>query len=220
MKIGTLLHLERFDLMKKEIIKYHCKVIEKNEQHLLIDYPINQQTKRNSILLKGENFSVIYAGSDQNIYYFQSEVVAKVNLTVPALAIKLPDKSDIKRIQRREFVRIETAVDVSLHSVNQRFSPFVTVTSDMSGGGISIVLPEKHTLGVGNIADIWMPLQFFSGEYKYIHAKAEVVFLKLINHKLPNASLKFTEIPKHSQQDIIRYCFEKQREARKKELTP
>ena len=219
MKIGTLLYLERFDIHSRQMKKYHCKVIEKSEHYLFIDYPINQQSKKSTFFPKGETFSVTYRGNDQNIYYFHSEIVAKLKLTVPALAIKFPDKSKRKRIQRREFVRIETGVDVALHSTDQSFLPFVTVTSDISGGGLSIVLPKQQKLDVHDIVEVWIPIQISLDEFNYIHATTEVVLIKPMNQTISTASLKFTNISKQSQQCIIRYCFEKQREARQRELS-
>ncbi|MEC5422445.1 flagellar brake domain-containing protein [Virgibacillus sp. C22-A2] len=217
MKIGTLLTLE----FKKaqQTIKYRCKVIEKNEKYLFIDYPIDTETKKTAYLSKGTKLSATYIGNDQSIYNFRTEIVKKVKLVVPALAIPLPDDDKVQRIQRREFVRIDTAIDVAIHSATNSIAPIVTVTSDISGGGVSIIIPRGRTLEEGSKVTMWIVLHMHSGQYKYITAEAEVVLLKSINNTIQTASLKFTDITKQAQQTIIRYCFEKQRETRKKELS-
>ncbi|PAV29514.1 hypothetical protein CIL05_11655 [Virgibacillus profundi] len=219
MKIGTLLNLKLKDPHTGVIDKYRSKIIEKNEHYLFIDYPINEQTRKTAFLPKGTIFSAAFAETDKAIYQFRSEIVAKVKLNVPALAIKLPDKSKIQRIQRREFVRIDAAVDVAIHSSEYRFPPFATVTSDISGGGLSIIVPKGIDLDTGLTVDVWLALPFNSGKYEYVYTQAEIVFIKTINHSIVTASLKFISVTKKAQQIVISYCFEKQREARKKELT-
>ena len=39
------------------------------------------------------------------------------------------------KIQRSQFVRIETAVDVAIHPMNREFEPFTAMTEDISAGG-------------------------------------------------------------------------------------
>lgn len=218
MKIGTLLNMEFKKPGTNQPYKYHSKVVEKNEHYLFIDYPIDQKTKKTVFLSKGTALAVTYIGNDQSIYCFHTKIVAKLKLTVPALAIIFPDQTDIKRIQRREFVRVDTAIDAAIHSSDSTFPPFVTVTSDISGGGMSVILPKDKELEINTKVDTWLTIYLLTGGYQYIYTEAEVVLIKTLNNTIKTASLKFTSITKQAQQNIIRYCFEKQREARKKEL--
>lgn len=219
MKIGSFLTLEIKQVDKKRIEKFRCKIIEKNEYYLFIDYPINEHTKKTSFLPKGTYLTATYVGSDQSVYSFHSQIVAKVKFNIPALAISLPEKSKIIRIQRREHVRIETAIDISVHSSdNVTFTPFVSVTADISGGGVSIILPNKVTLSENAILDIWLVLPMQSKMYQYVYAQTEVIRLKSTAAGVNKASLKFVSIAPQARQQIIQYGFEKQLEARKKEL--
>lgn len=217
MDIGTLLTISLTDSETKIVTKYRCKIIDKNEHHLFIDYPINEETKRTARIAKDTYMQASYIGSDQSVYSFKTKVIAKVNVTIPALAVSIPNQTDIKRIQRREYVRIETAVDVSVHHTTGSFQPFTTVTVDISGGGMSIVLPVTCPLKKADMLDIWMILHMQKGEYQYIYSQSKVV--RVITDKdIHTASIKFQTIPKQDQQVIIRYCFEKQRELRAKEM--
>ncbi|WP_164668747.1 flagellar brake protein [Virgibacillus doumboii] len=215
MRIGTLLTIEIKQPNNKETKKYRCKVIEKNEHYIFIDYPIETKTNKTGFLPKGTRFTATYVGKDQSVYLFHTEIVAKVKLNVPALAIYFPDKKDIKKIQRREYVRIETAVDVAFHGTNE---PFTTVTSDISGGGMSMIIPNGKNVTTNESADVCIVLKMHSGDYSYVNAQAEVIRVKEDGNKVKTASMKFISVNKQVQQSIIRYCFEKQREARKKEL--
>ncbi|SDQ54079.1 flagellar brake protein [Virgibacillus salinus] len=215
MKIGTLLNLELKQDQTGEVLKYRCKVVEKNEDYLYIDYPIEIKTNKTAFLHKGSRLSVEYVGKDQSVYKFHTEIIARVKLNVPALIIDFPRKDNIKRIQRREYVRIETAIDIAFHGSKDSFT---TVTSDISGGGLSIIVPNGKTIVEKEEASVWIVLQMHSGEFQYVTALTEVIRVKESESTASIASLKFISVTKPVRQNIVRYCFEKQREARKKEL--
>ncbi len=218
MNIGTLLQLEYKKDGVSEVLKYYCKIIERNEQYLFIDCPVNEKTKKTERFHKGAQFFAAYIGKDQSVYRFRTEVVSKVSFNIPALAIRLPNKEGIKRIQRREFVRVKSAVDIAVYSDNDSFSPFTTVTDDISGGGMSIIVPDGVNLELNKDISIWMVLEMYNGEYQYHNIKAVFVHINKLNSGIQIGSLKFTGLKQKIRQQIIRYCFEKQREARKKEL--
>ncbi|WP_337969917.1 flagellar brake protein [Virgibacillus salexigens] len=216
MKIGTLLNIELRKSGEFYTEKFRSRVIEQNETFLFIDYPIDIKTHKTSFFPKGTSFLITYVDENENIYSFLSKLVAKVKLNVPALAIELP--SDLQRIQRREFVRVDTAIDVAVHPLDDRLQPFTTVTRNISGGGISVIIPKDVDLKENNV-EIFLSLPLKNHGFAYLKAIAEVVILEEKKHKNPTVAMKFLNIAKQDQQMIIRYCFEKQREARKKELS-
>lgn len=215
MEIGTPLNLEIIHEDNK-IQKYRCKIIDKDENYLYIDYPVNEATKRTAVLPKETPLTVNYIGKDHVVYRFSSEVVTKVKLNIPALAITIPPKDQLKRIQRRKHVRVKTAVDIAIHSTDDSFAPFVTITNDISGGGVSIILPKDIELEAGMKAEIWMVCPMKSGSFEYINTKAEVVYIT--KNGIKRASFKFIDLSENDQQTVIKYSFEKQREERRKEF--
>ncbi|WP_337020382.1 flagellar brake protein [Oceanobacillus massiliensis] len=217
MKIGTVLNLEIREAKTGEIHEYHCKIVEKNKKYFMIDYPIHSKTKRTAHLKKGTFISVTFIGNDQAIYQFTSKIADKVKMNIPALAITIPENEDIKRIQRREYVRIETSVDIAVHSADKLFAPFTTVTSDISGGGMAIVVPKNIQLEINSKADVWLPLPMQNSEYHYVYGQTEIVLIREVNNRVNLVSLKFNSIGQADRQKIVRFCFEKQREARQKE---
>lgn len=218
MKIGTKLQLEALDPKTMKNEKYHCKVIDKNKSYLFIDLPIHQRTKRSSFLPLNTKITVTFLDQEKIAHQFESKIVKKGKYRIPTLAILLPAKEQIKKIQRRNFVRIETAVDVAVHSLQNALSPFTTVTSDISGGGMSIILPQDVSLQQGEKLEATIVLPMHSGENVYITANGEVVNIKEANRRIQLAAVKFIHLDSHDQQKIIQFCFEKQREARQKEL--
>ncbi|NBJ70474.1 MULTISPECIES: PilZ domain-containing protein [Clostridia] len=219
MKIGTVLQLEVVKSGKGRnhtAKKYRCKVVDKNEQNLYIDFPVDIKSKKTAFFAKGTIFDVTFIGPDEVIYQFRSKLVAKVKGKIPALAIQ-PPGSDIRRIQRRNFARVETVVDVAVHSEQNLFPPFTTVTNDISGGGLSIIVPKNQLLK-GELAHLWMVLAMANGQFVYPHVRAKLVHEQKRNNGILIASFQFLALDVKTEQWIIRFCFEKQREARRKQL--
>lgn len=217
MKLGQQLTIVTVDMDSNQLKKYRSKVIEKTREYLIIDYPINLDTNKTAFLPRGTHFKASFV-ENEVVYEFRSKIVKNAKVKVPALAINYPEKDQIRKIQRRQFVRIDTAVDVSIQSVHHSFKPIVTVTSDVSGGGISIIVPREDDVQKGDHVRVMLVLPMHSGRYRYIKADAEVVLIRSISNGVVVSSLKFTSIEKDAQQSIVQFCFEKQREARKKEL--
>ncbi|RLL48190.1 pilus assembly protein PilZ [Oceanobacillus piezotolerans] len=217
MKLGIQLTIETVDMDSNQLKKYRSKIIEITEEYLIIDYPISVDTNKTAFLARGTHFKASFV-ENEVVYKFRSKIIKNAKLKVPALAVKYPEKEQIKKVQRREFVRIDTAVDVTVHSVNESFEPIVTVTSDISGGGISIIIPHEDYFQKGDRAQVMLVLPMLSGRYYYIKAEVEVVINRSISNGVVASSLKFISIEKDAQQNILQFCFEKQREARQKEL--
>lgn len=218
MQIGTMIYLETEDPRTNETKNYRSRVVEKNEHYLFIDYPFEIKTKKTTFFPKGTRFKATYIGKDQTPYAFHTEIVAKVKLNVQVLAIVLPEKGRIERIQRREYVRVDAAIDVAIHPIHDSLEPFSTVTNDVSGGGLSIIIPKKKKLSDDAELDIWLVLPMLTGEYHYIQTKAKVIRIQSRENSIQSASLKYQSLAKNDRQSLIRFCFEKQRESRKKEL--
>ncbi|SES80964.1 c-di-GMP-binding flagellar brake protein YcgR, contains PilZNR and PilZ domains [Oceanobacillus limi] len=215
MKIGTFLTLEA---SKNTGDKYRCKIIEKKKNLLIIDYPVQIQSKKTTFFPKGTRFIASYVGDDNSVYRFPTVVKGKQKLNVPAISLEKPEKERIERIQRRQYVRVDAAVDLAIHSVDQSFPSFTTVTADISGGGLSFILPKGQAMNENDKVNAWLVLPMNNGEYKYTSVEGEVIRVITNKNKADIASLKFISISQETQQFIIKYCFEIQRELRKKEL--
>lgn len=217
MKIGTTLHLKVRDPHTNHFINCRCKIIGEDETYLYVDYPVNMHTNRTCFLAEGTKLLGTYLSHDRSLFQFQTQIMKRVKKTVPALAISYPKSVDIKQIQRREFVRINAAIDIAVHPVDGSFNSFTTVTNDISAGGLSIIIPDGIQWIEGEELSLTIVLHTHS-KTNYIHVNGEMIRMKLLQGGLQSASIKFVHISNHIRQDIIQYCFEKQREARKKEL--
>lgn len=213
MKIGSSITLEVTEA-KNKVQKYRCKVIEETQHNLVVDYPINIHNNKTTYIPVGTSVSISFI-DNKAVYQFKSKVQSKINSKIPALVIPYPDKKEIHRIQRRNFVRVKTSVDIAIHSVKNKFQAFTNVTSDISGGGLSFTIQEDEFLEIGDHINLYIVLPMTSGDFQYY---GEIVYIKKLKNTLHRASVKFNNITTKEQQLIVRYCFEKEREIRKKEM--
>jgi c-di-GMP-binding flagellar brake protein YcgR len=218
LKIGETLILEPIDGQTKH--KYKCKVAEIFPNSIHIDYPINMETGKTVFLLNGMQFKASFVGKDQSLYVFDTEVTGKIRHTVPLVVISYPGERHLVRIQRRQYVRVEAMVDVAIHPTNNEFSPFTTVTSDISAGGAAVVLPSNiKGFKAGIQVETWFALQMKSGDYHYLKIPSKVVrIFQSENPDILRASLQFLEMSQQERILLIRYSFERQLQMHQKEM--
>ncbi|MFS0751558.1 flagellar brake protein [Oceanobacillus sp. 1P07AA] len=216
--IGIKIQLEVKNHEKNKTDIYLCTIIDETEDSYIINYPVHKETLKTTFFNVGTYFSAVYIGEDDAIYRFPTKITSRKKAKIPSLYITKPDEEQWKRIQRREYVRVDASVDVAVHSVLQQFEPFTTTTIDISGGGVAILAPTVIDLSLTMMVDIWLPLERKSqNKIHYAYAQAEVVSIRELNIRMNVVSLQFHSITQKDRQEIIRYCFDKEREKRLKE---
>ncbi|MDY0408328.1 flagellar brake protein [Virgibacillus soli] len=216
MKIGQLLTIK--EVGKESETTYHSKLIDVDEQFVFISHPINIKTKKSTFFPRETEIIASFVDEQDVVFQFASKVIKPVKIPIPVIAIKKPTNEDIHRIQRRNFMRIETAVDVAIHSKNKQFSPFTTITRDISGGGLSVIVPQGVDLKEDELLDLWLVLESDQGEHQYLNLLGHVVRIHYEQKARMVASIKFENISKLNQELLIKFCFQKEREARRKGL--
>lgn len=212
LKIGTVITLE--PTFTERVERFRCRIVEKTDSVIYIDYPINVQTKKTVFLVDGAQFRATYMNEAKESFAFNTEVLSRKGGTVPMVALSLPTDNEFIKIQRREYVRVETNVDVAVE-FDGKFMQFVT--EDISAGGIAVVLNKPVNFVDGNEIKLTLVLPYTNGEIKYIQTKAVVV--RIFNKgNIKIASIQFTDTDDLDKQHIVRFCFERQLYLRKKEL--
>ncbi|WP_052738048.1 flagellar brake protein [Bacillus sp. SA1-12] len=123
------------------------------------------------------------------------------------------------RIQRREYVRVDTTLDVAVHPLENEFLPFSAVTADISAGGAAILIPNSTQLSQDQELVIWFSLPFQDENIDYIKVEAKI--LRLIpaeNVRFYKVPLQFKNIDELTRQKLIRFCFQQQIQMRRKGL--
>ncbi|WP_078596939.1 flagellar brake protein [Evansella clarkii] len=196
--------------------RYRSKLLDYASDLLYIDFPVEEGFSKQVNFHRGTEFRVWFLGNDDAIYLFRSQVAGAAELPRPMLVLSDPGKKQYKRIQRRQYVRINAAADVAIHPLDHEFEPFTSVTADLSGGGMSVILPDSHQLKKGKAIRVWIALHFNSGESLYVETKSRVVRIHEYRDR-QRASLQFMLIKETERQKVIRYCFEKQLAIRNRE---
>lgn len=212
--IGMQLTLEPTYTDRNE--KFRCKVVEMDEHIFYIDYPVNIETKKTAFLIDGAQFLVLFTSADGNASFaLNSEVLGRKNDGIPMIAMKRPRAEEIVKVQRREFVRVQTRVDVSIANEHMTYQ---LTTEDISAGGIAAILRGHEQLEENQTVELTIVLPFENGDIHYVMTEARIVRIFEKDDVLKIASIQFVEPMDVDQQYIVRFCFERQIMLRRKEL--
>ena len=211
-KIGTILTLE--PTYTERVEKFRCRVVEQGENIIYIDYPVNVVTKKTSFLVDGAQFRVTFMTNEKQSFAFNTEVLGRKGGTVPMIILTCPSPEEFLKIQRREYVRVESKVDVSIEFDGQ-FTPLVT--EDISAGGLAVILNRPVNFQEGDKVKLTIVLPYSNGDIKYVQTSAIIVRI-FEKGGVRIASIQFTDTDDLDKQHIVRFCFERQLLVRKKEL--
>ncbi len=219
LKIGHYLNLKKRNVQQNEDV-YRCRIIDVSPEEIFIDAPINEKTNKTEYFKPGTMLKAMYLDG-KKVFSFATNVTERRNGQIPMLLLKYPEEEAFAQIQRRNFLRIEANIDIAVHSLDDVFKPFTTLTSDIGGGGVQVVLPDDHLLSVGDRLMLWIVLPMQSDRRHYLKVDAETVriFTDKYTNK-PKASFSFGKLDDKTREPLIRYCFEQERRLRNKSLHP
>lgn len=189
--------------------KYKSKVVDTGKDFIMIAYPAHYETGKTAFFMDGTQLLISFVENKMS-YAFRTEVAGRLNRGIPMLKLTYPGDDQLMKIQRREFVRVETPIDVAVDygGVFQQF-----VAEDISAGGIAINLGPKEDFEENECVKLTIALPFMNDEIKYIRTEALAVRTWEKNNRRI-ASMQFAEISSTDRQNIIRFCFERQLQER------
>ena len=139
LSIGTTLTIDK-DLTESGD-KYRSKVVDYGDGFVLIDYPAHIETGKTAFFMDGTQLLISFVENKMS-YAFRAEVTGRMNKGIPMLKLTYPGDDQLIKIQRREFVRVETAIDVAVDfdGFYQQF-----VAEDISAGGVAINIGQSDS---------------------------------------------------------------------------
>lgn len=217
MEVGTSLTitLHKGNAQDKPVT-YRSKVIDRTEEYLYIDYPVNPRDYVQLPIRPKDRLTIEYV-SKGSVNSFTTTVKQIIESSLIAFVIPVPKEEEIKRIQRREYVRVLVDLDTAIHSLDGSFEPFTTITRDISGGGMLIITPKHVELAEGTMVEVYLVLKSKTTDYKYIKTKAEVIRTTLEND-ITFTSFKYHFADERERQQVIEFCFTVQREELKRQI--
>ncbi|HAA90261.1 MAG: Type IV pilus assembly PilZ [Thermoanaerobacterales bacterium 50_218] len=167
-------------------------------------------------LRKGDTVIVNFWGQTAG-YSFTTAVLETNYQDVPMIRVAAP--STVRRIQRRNFVRVPAWIPLVFSVSSDSDDPsekkiYRTETVNVSGGGLLIKSPFKLSEGVCLEMEIHLPKR------GPVNARGQVVRVEEKREQSPMylIGVAFTEIAETDRTKIINFVFEKQREMRQKGL--
>jgi c-di-GMP-binding flagellar brake protein YcgR len=216
-QIGDVLTLELKSSEDEE--KFRCRLVDIRDNEFYIDYPISLTTNRAAFLLDGTQLKVTFVGNDgSSIYLFESEINGRVKKNIPMLILTYPGKNHLIKIQRRQYVRVETAVDIAIHPLEFEFAPITTITDDLSAGGAAVLIPKEVTIKTDMKILAWLVLIMQNGDYHYMKLQSRIVRIIHFSETRNKVSIQFLDVSNQERQLLLRFSFERQLEAKKKGL--
>lgn len=216
-QIGDIITLELKN--SEQLEKYKCRLVDRKENEFYIDYPLSLDTNRTVFLLDGTQLNASFVGPDgTSVLLFETEIKGRIKKNIPMLILTYPGNKNLIKIQRRQFVRIETAVDIAIHPLDFEFPPFTAITDDISAGGTSFLIPIDSGIKQGMNVQIWIVLVVQNGEYHYMKLQGKIARIIEFNETRNKVSLQFVDITNQERQLLLRFCFDRQLEIRRKGL--
>lgn len=204
--------------------KYLCRVQDINDDEVLIDMPLSQGS---IVPLRPESMvRVTYFGKDGVIYEFDSSFTRERVDNVPVMRMPIPN--EIRRIQRRSYVRIEISLPVRIFIEDDLTKEVEIVecsTIDVSGGGARLLLSKEQNKIIASLLEkeeddskvlkMSILLREAADKYESINCVARIVRVgEIINKHFYAINFEFIE--EKSRDKIIAYIFKKQMELRNK----
>lgn len=208
--IGTILIIDKG--FTEESDRYKSKVVDLENDSVLIDYPTHSKTGKTAFFMDGTELIVSFTDQSKISYAFKTAVSGRVMKGIPMLKLSYPGDGQLIKIQRRQFVRIETPLDVAVTTGDGTHQ---LVAEDISAGGIALNIRTDGQLSASDTVRLLIVLPFKNAEIQYIRTAGKVVRLwEKAGRKI--ASIQFGDLEENDRQCIIRFCFERQLQLRKK----
>ena len=189
--------------------KYRSRIDEVGERLVSVEAPF---IERQVIPLSEGTVVEITFWDEISAYSFESAIMQRIAVPVPLFVLELPD--EVRKVQRRNYVRVPAFFPITYRSVNRQGLGEVKKADmqDLSGGGMRF--RTKDAVEYNGI--IYASLQLPTGE---LHTPARVRRVdKTDDEKAYIVSVEFYEISERERDKIIRCVFDIQRTMRKKGL--
>lgn len=149
---------------------------------------------------------------EQAAYSYKTRILGRDDEEdVPLLILALPEEK--YRIQRREFFRLEVKEKASYRLLNKELEPVSelkeTYTIDISGGGVKILINDL--IEKGTLMELYLQIPGLEN----VAIISRIVNIFDLSDGLA-VGVKFVEIDRYIQEEIISWLFDYQRKLRQK----
>ncbi|MDP5273776.1 flagellar brake protein [Chengkuizengella axinellae] len=215
LKIGHILLLEiqpNDELENNDTILYKTRISDIQNNMIFIEMPTEIKSGKFRHLQDGVELFVRFNSEDDVKYGFSSFVIGTKKEGIRQILIKKPSPDEFIHIDDRKYLRVPANLELALQSSNHH--RFLAKTVDISGGGIAFICEEQ--VEVNQSFRCWLLIQHKNEHIQHIPFEGKVLRMKKLDSDRTKVMLHFMKIDEEDRRSIIRYCFERQLELRKK----
>lgn len=195
-------------------LEYKSRIADSTDDELFIEVPLLEGSGRYKRLFLGDELSAYFFTDEGVKNYFNTHVIGFREDAVKLVRVRKPDPDSITKIQRRHFLRVAAELEIAIKlAANVKF---IGMTDDVGGGGISFIVDGKWPIKQGTELECWLLVPYRNGSVDHSQFKAEVVRVRALDSGKNQVMAKFSKILDSERQRIIRYCFERQLDFRKR----
>lgn len=214
-KVNQILYMQVNSIDPEEAQQvYKSRIADVNESYISMEVPIHDGTGKLKRLYAGDqiNAHFITEGGVKN--YFDTVILGFREEVIRLVLIKPPEADKITKVQRRNFLRVPAELEVAVKATEQIM--FTAVTDDVGGGGVSFLCESRYPIKTHDVLNCWLLLTYRNGAIEHANFKGEIVRIKTLENGKLVVMVQFTDIADAERQRIIRYCFERQLDFRKR----
>ncbi|NRF89680.1 flagellar brake domain-containing protein [Paenibacillus frigoriresistens] len=214
-KVNQILHMQVNSIDDEESkIEYKSRIADVTDHVIAIELPLNEKTGRLKKLYQGDELSAFFLGQGGVKHYFTTSVTGFREDVIRLVELRKPEPEAITQVQRRSFLRVLAELEIAVKLSDQ--IQFIGVTEDVGGGGISFICEGHIPIGMNAIISCWVLAPYKNGNIEHIPFTGEVVRVKQLESGKQLAMIRFTDIADRERQKLIRFCFERQMDFRKR----
>ena len=210
LRIAQKLDVIEEDLEKQEKRIYFSRVEDLREESVLILPPFQKGFTMPPRIGRVITAKVV---SDRVPYLFEASLLSFISDQLPLWEISMPSR--VRKIQMRENVRLSIILNAKLELLDPGREGTVinTLTKDISGGGMQVVLPVNLALGAKMKVSLPLLPDFT------LETTGEIVRLlpPVTESEKLAAGIKFLNLDHRVQNQIVKFIFAKECENRQKE---
>ncbi|MGG1551754.1 flagellar brake protein [Paenibacillus ferrarius] len=213
--VNQILHMQMNSIDDEEAkVEYKARITDVTAESILIEVPINEKTGRLKKLFQGDEISAFYLSQDGVKHYFSTVVTSFREDVIRQVELRKPEPDAITQVQRRNFLRVLAELEIAV-KVSEQLQ-FIGITEDVGGGGISFICEGNIPVGLGASVSCWLLAPFKNGLIEHIPFIGEVVRVKALETGKQLVMVRFSDIADRERQKLIRFCFERQMDFRKR----
>ncbi|MFS1512322.1 flagellar brake protein [Chengkuizengella sp. SCS-71B] len=215
LKIGQKLFLEigepTEEQDKKEAPFYKTRISDIQNDYISIETPIDENGE-DIYLYDGDEIFVRFNSEDDVKYAFSSFVIGTKKEIIEQIMLKKPSPNEIIHIDDRNYLRVPAELEIAVQLSNH--VRFLAKTIDISGGGLAFICEEK--IQIQNSINCWLLIKHKNELIQHIPFEGVIIRTMKIDSEKTKVMVYYQNIDEEDRRAIIRYCFDRQFELRKK----